>query len=231
MESITFDNEKNTWKDWRLRITSIVIGYPEPKLVQTQVPGMDGILDRTEEFGPVRYSNRKIQIIFDYDGDYDTWSKISAEISNYLHGINRKVVLSTDPGYYYVGRLKFETTKSNDVICDLKITGDMEPYKYETAPDDGNWLWDPFSFEDGIIREYGNIQVEGQYTMVVPGRKKPVVPIITASDIMTVEFRGMTYTVEVGRNKLYDVILTEGENTLIFRGNGVITLEYKGGIL
>ena len=48
---------------------------------------------------------------------------------------------------------------------------------------------------------------------------------------MTVAYNGATYNLTEGINKLYDMILDEGENTLTFSGSGSVLIEYTGGSL
>ena len=43
--------------------------------------------------------------------------------------------------------------KSNDVLADFVITGDVQPFKMERYTAAENWLWDPFSFENGIVKD------------------------------------------------------------------------------
>ena len=59
----------------------------------------------------------------------------------------------------------------------------------------------------------------------------PVVPEITCSETMNVEFENQTFQLAKGTNKNYDVILKEGENIMKFTGNGTVTIDFRGGIL
>ena len=113
----------------------------------------------------------------------------------------------------------------------IVITGTMDAYKYEVADSLGDWLWDDFDFETGIIREYGNLQVTGELNVIIPGRRKHVIPVITASAAMTVSYQSKTYDLAAGINKIYDLALGEEENLLIFTGSGSVSIEYRGGSL
>ena len=92
-------------------------------------------------------------------------------------------------------------------------------------------MWDTFNFEVGIIREYKNIRVENSYELLIPGLRKRIVPIIECSAPMRVSCNGKNYELKAGRNKVFDIWLGEGENILIFTGNGNVSVEYRGGSL
>ena len=104
-------------------------------------------------------------------------------------------------------------------------------YKYEIYDSSGNWLWDPFSFVDGIIRNYGNLEVNGTLELQVIGSAMSIVPEITASTVMTVEYNGETYELFSGLNYLPDLEITEGEHIMTFTGNGTVSVLYRGGSL
>ena len=117
---------------------------------------------------------------------------------------------------------------SQKSIGKLVIECVADPYKYDIQDD---WLWDSFDFENGYIRESENILVSGSTTVVIVGKRKKTYPTITASSAMTVAYNGATYNLTEGINKLYDMILDEGENTLTFSGSGSVLIEYTGGSL
>lgn len=204
---------------------------PETKTNQTDIPGADGVLDLTEAMGPVRYKNRELQMVFDVLGTPDKWHNVTSMIANYLHGQRLKVILDTDPYYYYIGRLSLDSSKSNYLINQITISGDMDPYKYELQSSLEDWRWDSFNFRTGIIRNYKNLQVKGSRTVSIPGRRKPIVPTIIASTAMKVTFLGKQYSLQAGEQKVYGITITEGDNYLIFSGEGTVSIDYRGGIL
>lgn len=226
-------DDKHTARDWGLRMISMVIPMPEPKTNYIDIPGADGSLDLTQSLtGDVPYYMREgVQFTFDSSSGYEDWHAMSSEIANYLHGRKRKVIIDSDPGFYYDGRLQLDSQKSNEIMNLIVITGTMDAYKYEVADSLGDWLWDDFDFETGIIREYGNMQVAGELNVIIPGRRKHVIPVITASTVMTVSYQSKTYDLAAGVNKIYDLVLGEDENTLTFTGNGVVSIDYRGGSL
>lgn len=228
---ITFDEELHTYKNFGLRIKSVSIGMPEVKENKIEIPGADGYLDLTDTFG-TRYENREIKIECDLeDKSYPNWAAVISSLANYLHGKKRKLVLDWDDGFYYVGRGEIEPEKDNRRYSELKLTFDCEPYKYEFTASDEEWLWDPFDLEDGVIREYANLTVNGSLKLTVIGSPMSTVPKIIASAAMTVEYEGETYQLEAGENYLPEVEITEGEHTMTFTGNGTVSVSYRGGSL
>lgn len=223
--------EKKTYDDFGLRLSSIAIGFPEAKTNLIDIPGVDGSVDLTEALGEIAYKNRSMELVFDALGEYEPWHALCTQIANYLHGRRLKVILDTDPYYYYIGRLTLDTSKTNETLHEVVISGDMDPYKYELLSSMDEWLWDPFSFVDGVIRYYKQMSVQGSRTIRIPGRRKPVVPTITSSAAMTVSFEGKSYVIRSGIQKVYGIVIREGEQELVFNGTGTVSIDYRGGVL
>ena len=228
---ITFDEEKHTYDDFGLRIKSINIGFPSVKESKIDIPGADGYLDMTDYFG-TRYEDRKITIECDIeDRSYYGWAGRMSQLSNYLHGKKRKIVLDWDNGFYYLGRGTCEYEKKNRAFSLVTLKFECDPYKYELTATDEDWLWDPFDFEEGVIKEYGNQNVDGTLVLTVIGSPMPVVPRITVSSDMQVEFEGERFDLKAGENYLPDIEIKDGEHVMTFMGHGVATVSYRGGSL
>lgn len=222
---------KHSYDDFGLRIRSVHIGTPQVKENLIEIPGADGYLDMTDYFG-TRYENRELTIECDMeDRGYYNWAGAVSQISNYLHGKKRKLILDWDNGYYYMGRGSCEFTKENRPYSRITLTFECEPYKYELTASDEDWLWDPFDFEEGVIRDYKDLQVKGRLEQLVVGSPMPSVPKIIVSTDMTVEFEGEQYTLKTGENYLPDIEIKEGEHTITFIGSGTATISYRGGSL
>nr|DAG33679.1 MAG TPA: distal tail protein [Caudoviricetes sp.] len=228
MIGVTF-GDKHSFDDFGIYLTSKTINPPEPQTNTISVPLRDGSIDLTESLtNDVKYNDRKIDMTFSVVHPMEQWSDKVSEIENYLHGKRMKVVFDDDANYYYIGRLKVNEWSSQKSIGKLVIECVADPYKYDIQDD---WLWDPFDFENGYISESENIPVSGSTTVVIVGKRKKTYPTITASSAMTVAYNGATYNLTEGINKLYDMILDEGENTLTFSGSGSVLIEYTGGSL
>lgn len=226
--------DKHTLKDWGLGWLAITLGFPEPKTYEQDVPCADGTIDLTEAMtgGDVKYKNRSLSLEFEVpDRDFGDWANKVSEIANYLHGQKMKIILDNDKAFYYIGRLTVDTEKTDREESKLVLSGDVEPYKYEICSSLEDWLWDPFNFNNGIIRNYKDLEVNGTQTLVIRGRRKKVIPVFECSTAMTVSFEGMDYNLPAGRSKVFDIYLGEGDNELVFTGNGTVSVDYRGGML
>ena len=73
--------------------------------------------------------------------------------------------------------------------------------------------------------------MSGSYTLHIPGTERWVIPEIIVSRDMTVDFEEKTYALKAGTNKIYGIVIKDGEQKLTFRGTGTVTVSYRGGVL
>ena len=231
--SITI-GEKNTWDDWHLIPSSRpLFNPPSVKENTVDIPGGDGVLDLTASLaGRPTYNNRTGSWTFYVQNGFKDWTVLYSEIMVYLHGQTFMAVLEDDPGYYYEGRFSVNSWKSDKDYSQIVIDYNVGPYKKDVSNTESDWLWDPFNFETGVIRNYKNLSVLTSLTVTVIGDMMGNVPTIIASASgMQVEYEGETYSLSKGANKIPKIILRSGENTLTFTGEGIITIENVGGRL
>ncbi len=228
--NITFD-EKRTYTDWGLKVTTVRIGLPAPVVKKVEIPGRDGALDLTEWAGRVNYSKREVEIGLVGFGDHESWHQQVSRIAAYLHGAKRKMTLDSEPDHYYLGRFEIDTVKENEYVHEYSIAGTVEPFKYECISSVEPWKWDSFNFETGVIREYGGIRVDGEKVLIIPGTSMPVVPVIVTDSEMEVHFNEAVYPLGEGENRVYGIQLLQGENELTFIGTGTVSVDYRGGTL
>lgn len=231
MRGVKFGN-LHTFEQWKLILTTTNIGFPETKTEIVDVPGADGELDFTTSLtDDVKYKNRTITFTFVTLEKYKKWKSLLSEIANYLHGQKFKIILDEDPNFYYYGRAKINQFQSNKSIGTITIECDVEPYKYDLYASNEDWLWNPFSFEDGIINETKDLQINESLEVKVYGRRKKVVPKITCDNPIKLIFKGQEYNLPSGTSYSPDIEICEGENILKFVGTGTVTIEYRGGSL
>lgn len=228
--NVSFD-EHLSYREWGLMLENISISFPVPLENKITIPGRDGKLDLSEVNAPLTYDEREVKFTFSLISGYDAWHKKASEIANLIHGKEIKIILDTDPGYFYIGRVRLESSKDNDVLDDIIISGMVDPYKYDVNDGTDEWLWDDFDLTDGIIREYYNILIEGTGTVTIIGRRKRAIPIITCSAPMVLTYGNLTINLPEGETKVYELQLGEGEHELIFTGNGTVNISYRGGSL
>ena len=48
---------------------------------------------------------------------------------------------------------------------------------------------------------------------------------------LKVKFEGATYDLPDGNVRVLNIVIRQGENTLLFSGNGTVSVDYRGGRL
>lgn len=254
-------NGINTFDDWHLMPTSrLIISPPSVKTNYIDIPGANGIIDATEIMtGYPTYENRSGSLEFYVLNGHSvlsnnrrdqTWSKYGlwnnrySEIMDFLHGRSMKLILDDDPEYYYRGRMSVNTWKSDKTFSKITLDYNLDPFKYEMFDSTEDWLWDPFSFVDGIIRNrnYYSFTVgpdTDSHIITVPLRSMPVTPEFlvqctsTISSGSTVQLKlnkwnkadtavEMTKDINLADTNIhrltyYDIVFTEGSNKIGFR--------------
>ena len=239
--SITFINssneEKNTWDDWHLIPSSRPVFNPaEVKTQYVDLPGGNGQIDLTESLtGYPVYKNRTGSIEFYVENGHESWDVLYSKIANYLHGRTLTAYLEDDSGFFYEGRFDINEWKSDKWWSIITINYNVYPYKKERFGSLDDWLWDPFDFETGIIREYKDLTVNGSLSLEIIGTNEPISPIITVtkgdSNDFIVSASGHSYELQNGTNYLPELVIKDKNVTLNFSGNGTVSVNYRGGSL
>lgn len=225
--------DKHSYRDWGLYLkTRPVVSPPVPKTVYEDLPGADGSVDLTEALtGEVKFEDRDLKFDFKVIGGRERWYSLFSKIMGDVHGKRVKIIIDEDPSFYYIGRVEVSEWESSKVTSTIVIKARVKPYKMELTSSLEDWLWDPFNFENGIIRNYKDLLVDGELTIDVYGRRQSVIPVITSSNAMTVQYMGNSYNISAGSNKVYEISLKEGQNILTFKGDGTVSIDYRGGEL
>lgn len=228
--------DKHSIRDWEIYLAAKPeISSPSPKVLYVDIPGADGSLDMTESLtGEVSYYERTIRLEFVAIGHRERWNDLQSEIQDYLQGQNMQLVLDEDRYWYYTGRFKVKTWESHKGYASVTIEGLVNPYKYERTSSLEPWIWDSFDFEHGIIRDYRDLQVDGELTLIIPGRRKKVSPSFTVhsnGNGLDVLYKGVTYHLPDGTSRVVMLNLGTGEHVLKFSGNGTVSIDYRGGRL
>lgn len=230
MVGVTF-NTKHSYDDFGLILSSKTITLPEPKTESVSIIGRNGDIDLTEALGDsVTFNNRTLTFTFTLLDAHIYWTTVLSEVANYLHGQKMQIIMDADKTFYYYGRCKINEYKSNKTLGTIVIECDVEPYKIEVNGAGVPWIWDTFSFVDGIIYTT-SITVDGSETVNLINRAKIVSPTFVCTAAMTVTFDGNTYSLAIGTTTVYDIRLQEGDNYITLTGTGTVTITYKGGSL
>lgn len=226
-------NGINMFEKYKAPLTELhSVQPPEPKTFFQDIPGGDGSLDvSTVISGRPTYKRREITMKFHCEHPSNQWTTIMSEILKEFHGKEGKIIFEDDPDYYYMGRMTVSDYERAVKTGKFIITSNAEPYKYELLSSLEPWLWDPFNFKKGFIRNYGNMEVSGTKTLTIPGTERWVIPVFTTTGSVRVEYEGKSYDLKQGKSKIYSIVIKQGNNVLKFSGNGKVSVEYRGGIL
>lgn len=233
---------RHTWNDWGLYWTDVFIGEPEVETYTINVPGRHGKLDLSEVLtGEPVYKNRVVSASFVFPSKGALWHERYSEILNELHGQVVRLIFDSDPGYYYEGRCSVSSAREDGFYSSFSVTVDAFPLKYELLDSLGDWLWDPLDFENGIIREYGNIvipaQTEAYYIRVVGSEMTVSVDVIVVtpgiSEELLVWADGNWLRLRTGTHKSA-FVLHESKNVVFYNMNNVpvtVQLYFRTGRL
>ena len=247
---------KNTWDDWHMiPIKRPFIVNAELKEKTIDLEGTNGELDYTTALrGYPLYENRKDSLKFRLvdSPEFDSVMKRRNDIASYLHGRYRKLTLEDEPQYYYQGRFeltenKFKGTKD---WADITIKYNLEPFKYSILQSTDDWLWDPFSFEDGIIQKslfYGMETssddlkyIENLNGIVGDMAVNPVIKVNVDSGKTIDIWTYSTFTKTWNGKKSYSTSQTDSNSGLVFdvtttrlayKGYGTIDITFRTGRL
>ncbi len=119
----------NSKADLRIVQQKVEVAPAPPKLNFIDIPGANGSKDATEALGNgVVYGDREIKWTFAlYPGD--DWETRKTIVSNAINGMRDNIILSDDPGYYYVGRIVVEGYTKDKMLRQITVKATCEPYK------------------------------------------------------------------------------------------------------
>lgn len=235
MTGVTFINIEDesesyhSYDTFGLILESTELTYPEAKRETIDIPSRDGVIDLTGRLaGEVRFYNRSLTLNFVDLNDKRHYSALASLLSSFLFGKELKIILDKDRSYYYRGRMVIDSfepigkTNASGIV----VACDVEPFKYSIESTADRWKWDPFNFYTGVITNYSEIVVNGTTTITIDAGDKSLSPTFICSNAMTLELRGETFHLNRGSNYNNQIILRAKQNTLTFRGNGTVTIDF-----
>lgn len=209
LNDIIFNKDKSAYIDWNIVLVKAEIPLPLPKTSSVDIKGADGLLDLTEVTGDVKYQNRTCKLTFEMMNT-SNFDELISEISNYLHGKNITFTKSNDDNFYYYGRASINSWECNRNKGKIVITVNAEPYKYE------------------VNVSTQTVTVNGVAEIVkIPNLRKRICPVLEVTGNVTMTFDGINYTLNEGSQQIVNFILYEGDNTVIFNGNGTVKITYR----
>lgn len=248
--SVTF-GDKNTWDDWHLvSPTRPSFVPPEQKTTYLDIPGASGAMDLSEMLtGYPIFNNREGSFEFLRLNDYGPWFEIYSEIANYLHGRSMRCILEDDQNWFYEGRFFVKDWKLTTPWATVTIGYNVGPYKWSVYGSCDDWLWDPFNFLTGAITSafFRNIRINSGSSWTkktFPAdltASAPVCPtfIISGASSSGIDVRFVNPTVHIdatrkltnGRHQIPDFMFVGGGETLYFKGNGTVSIDFHQGRL
>lgn len=228
--------DKHTYNDFGLMMTSFYIPLPVTKTNQIEIPYSSGSIDLTEITGNPTFKDRE-GLRFEFaihDKDWDSVERLKTRMAMYLHGRKLKMIPDNDLSYYYMARFEVNAEKEHKSYSKIILTGTAEPYKYDIIASDEPWLWDPFSFVDGVIRSSSNITVHSgdTFTILGAGVDTPPTFIVSQSNNLAVSAGGAYYSMpSTGIYKFPQIQVGAEDVTLTFSGSGKLSISYRGRYL
>lgn len=233
-------NGKDLYKDYGLVVgNNDVVGIPKPKKVIIEVPGASKVIDLSEALtGKMEYENRILNFKLGGSRKVDNWHEFLSIFLMDVHGKKVKVVLDSDPHFYYEGRAEIIGFDRTRHLGFIELSIDCSPYKYSVYSSIEDWVWDSFCFDTDVIREYMNINVLGTKNIEIPGSDIPVVPIFyvdskNSNTEMSVDSKRLnkSFILSNDKNRFAELeILSEGD-TLTFNGTFKVSIDFRGGSL
>lgn len=213
MNTVNF-GEINSYSDWEILLRPKTRPKPSPKYEYVSIPGASGDLDLTEALGEVQYENLTFPLEFNVIDPMNNWDNKLSVITNYLHGKKMKVTFSDDPDYYYYGRVTVNELSSDKSLGILALECNFDPFKYK----------------QNITSVSYNVSAGNSYNFT--NNRMSVVPTLTLSTAMTLEFNGTSYSLNAGTQKVLGIQFKEGTNTIkVTTGSGTLKAEYQEGSL
>lgn len=212
MKGITFGS-LHSFNNLHLILSQKTIGTPSPKREVIDIPGGDGVLDLTEFFGAVKYSNRQLSFEFSTMVPQSQFMDLFAQVQNALHGQKMNIILDDDPEWFYMGRITVSEWKAEKNIGKLTIDCDCEPFK------------------QSIYTTTVTKIVASNATIVLANDKMPTVPTIETTAEFLISFGGHNDLYPAGTFTIPELELWEGNNQVYVEGNGAIYFTYRKGRL
>lgn len=176
-----------------------------------KIPGMNGALDCSEEFGEVFYDMRTLSADCIYIGE--DWHKDLSEFASKYHGKSVQIMFTNDPAWYWTGRLSISNYNAKDRKLTMKAT--VYPYKFRR--------------DETVITSTGN------ETVTLRNGRMTVTPEVTISGPVTLEWGSHTKALTASSYPATLIIaglqLPQGDTEVMITGSETVTFRYREGSL
>jgi len=207
----------HTVADWGLILSAKEINPPTPKIVRVDIDGRDGTLDLSRALtGEMKFNNRSASFSFLVtEGTQSDRAYMIQTIINSLHGQRLEIREPDFPGYYLIGECAVENTVNNKSYGSFTVTADCDPYYYS------------------IMETVRTIDLTATPTEIVltNSGRKILIPTITVSDSVKLEFGTSSVSLGAGTYKLTEFLLKPGPTVLSVSGAGTVVFTYREAVL
>lgn len=178
------------------------------------VPGRSGPLDMVDSiFGGQWFSHRRIQINFGGIETPELWDQRISQFRNLFEGKKIKLVFATDPDWYWTGRVKVDSFAHTRALGTFSLViEEADPYKYKDIT-------------------LSTTATTSGATVTAAVTHKTVVPEITSESNIIIEYNETNYSFDAGTHKNLNLRLPAGNNSLLVKGSGSVTIAYSDGSL
>ena len=136
-----------------------------------------------------------------------------------------QIILDADKTFYYYGRCTIDQFKSDKRLATIVVVCDVEPYKIEVNGAGMPWMWDTFSFVNGIIHvNTVTLKNNESVTLNLINLKKKVSPTVTTTGKIKFTFNDFSETF-TGKKTLVDTVI------IGFIANELISIVENAGLM
>jgi phage-related protein len=231
MDGFTFNGQHN-FKDWGLIMESKSI-LPPPKIkILDTIPYMNSVLDFSTvgSGGEIVYDTRTITVkvallCYTREELYTVYSQILGWLMD-----SGKSQLTFDfmTEYFFLAEVNdapsFDEFVAANGEMEIKFTCESFKYSVDYMGDD---IWDTFNFLTDYTQYSNTFTITGPTTVVMNNNGRLITPVINVDTSMTVTYGGQTYNLVAGDNIPYGLKLLNGENDLVFNGNGTAKIIFR----
>lgn len=228
-------NNKQSLKDFKLGISEAKIGFPGKNKNRIRIPNTNIYYDYATVFGDT-YNERILEYTFlimrpnamsesemeDFKSDVVNWL---------MPGIERYLVDSADPYYYFIAEVQDEPEwTEGDGYGTLKVKFTCYPYKIK-SDDEFDDVWDSFDFDNDIAQEL-NFSINGETKVRVYNPSATAIyPQFELSSKMDITIDGHQVTYDKGQHDNKLLKLAMGWNDLSIKGNGTLKIHFHKEVL